>query len=213
MTTEELKTAARRHRPAALLGGGIGLLLLFSYLGYQFAVTPRRPDPRTARAAEVIAYVRAERGLAALSLVEARQYLAQWQEAIRLDPARKADYASCLEALPDPERKALAEALFAQGKRAFLDDAERHRRLASSKEQYAFLLGRLEEYEEQAAFFKELAASFPRAEAVALPEFQRWLFEHTTEEERELGQAYAAALQRVAEQVRKERRTSRPAGP
>lgn len=213
MTTDEFKSAARRHRPAALIGGAIGLALLLSYVAYQLAVTPRRPPVQSASAAEVVAYVSNSRGLAALSQIEARQYLTQWRDAIMGDPARKAELKQCLEGLGDPERKALVESLFAQGKRAFLDDAERYRRLTSSQEQHHFLRQRLEEYQGQAAFFKDLAEIFQRDLAGTPQEFQRWIFEHTTAEERERGQSYVTAMQRVAEQVRKEERPSRPAGP
>ncbi|MBK8267864.1 MAG: hypothetical protein IPK83_05990 [Planctomycetes bacterium] len=50
MTTQDVTTTVKRHRPAALIGGIAGLILA-GYFGYDIAMTPSEPAIATARPA------------------------------------------------------------------------------------------------------------------------------------------------------------------
>ena len=211
MTAEDFKTTVNRHRPAALIGGIAGAGILIGYVVYYFAMIPPTPDLKTAPPAEVVAYVGNERGLDRLPQIEQQNFMLRWRDVLLEDAGKKDALRACLETLPDEPRKAFSEAIFKHLKRAFLDDAKLFSQ-TPKEQQYAFLQKRIIEGREQILFIKDVTIGLKNTLPGSQDEFQKWLLEHTTPEERAWGEPYYNALKRVRVQVEKEERTSQPAG-
>jgi hypothetical protein len=205
MTTDEIKRTVRRHRRAAAAGGIVGLALLLGYVAYNFAMTPNRPDLQAAPPSTVVAYVGSARGLSGLPQIEQRRFLERWGELLRADAKRREDLRACLENLTDDDHKAFTEAMFAHFKRAFIDDAKQYARLPK-EQQYDFLKKRIIDGRDQVLLLKDVTAGLKSPFAGNQDEFQNWLMEHTTPEERAIGEPYFNALKHVRPQMEKEDR-------
>lgn len=207
MTTDEVKIAVKRRRPAAIAGGIAGVVILAGYLAYAIAMTPSKPDPRKAEPGEIIQFVASERGLGAMTQVEQQQFLDSWRDVLVEDSEKKAAVKKALTALPSEERRALVEAFFKHVKRGYLDDAKRYKNLPEDR-QYAFLAEKIGEYEQRALFMQDVAADMgPGVFGGGEGAMKQWLFEHTSEDERQLGLPYMDALAQVAVQLKKQRAT------
>lgn len=203
MTADEMKNAAKRHRHAALYGGIGGLALLVAYFAYEFVMTPAPPDARTAPSAEVVAYIADARGLSKLSQIEEQRFLHQWRDLLLEDSAKKEELKECFVDLDDHRRRAFSEAIFKHFKRSFLDDARRFGQL-SKEERYEYLHGRVAQYRQQAGFVKDVAVGFSKQFSGRQDDLQKWIMEHTSAEDRAIGEPYLEALKRVREQIRKQ---------
>lgn len=210
MTTDEIKTTVKRHHRAAVAGGIVGLTLLLGYVAYNFAMTPGRPDVQSAPPTAVVAYVSSERGLGGLPQIEQRRFLERWGELLRADAKRREALRACLENLTDEDRRAFTDAMFKHFKRTFLDDARQYGRLPKDQ-QYDFLKKRIIAGSEQVLLLKDVTTGLKSPFAGNQDEFQNWLMEHTTPEERAVGEPYFNALKRVRLQVEKQDRTPPPA--
>lgn len=205
MTTGEVKQVVKRHRPAALFGGIAGVLLIAGWFGYDIAMTPSRPDVATAKAAEMVNYISNSRGLARLAQVEQEQFLDQWKTQM-MKPGRDAELKECLDEINEDQRQAFADAVFRQAKRAFMDDAKKYAEQSTPQQRNDFIRDRLTQYAQDAAFTKKVAGSFRGSGPKSQDEMQKWVIEHTTPEERAIGEPYVEALKRVREVVKKEQR-------
>lgn len=207
MTTGEVKQVVKRHRPAALFGGIAGVALIAGWFGYDIAMTPARPDVANAKAADIVAFISNDRGLNRLPDVEQEQFLDQWKTQIT-QPGKDADLKDCLDGLDDEARKAFGDVIFRQAKRSLIDDAKRYASQATPQAKSDFLRQRLEDYAGQTLFIKKVAGSFRGSGPKTQDELQKWVMEHTTAEERAIGEPYVEALKRVRELVKKEQRGS-----
>lgn len=205
MTAGEVKQTVKSHRPAAVVGGVVGLILIVAWFGYDIAMTPARPEIARGNPAEVVAYIADARGLAKLSQIEQEQFLNQWKDYL-LQPGHDEELRQCLETLPDAERKTFAEAIFRQAKRAFVDDAKRYAQQTTPEEKNKFIRDKLNQYASQAEFTKRVASGFKGNAPKSQDELQKWIIENTTAEERAVGEPYVEALKRVREMVKKEQR-------
>lgn len=210
MTAGEVKQTVKRHRPAAVIGGVAGLVIILGWLGYNMAMTPARPEIARATAAEVVAYVANDRGFASLAQVEQEQFLNQWKDHLLKD-GNDEQLRDCLDALSDEDRKAFSSAVFKQAKRAFVDDAKRFAQQTTPEAKNKFIREKLDQYSSQAEFTKRVAGSFKGNAPKSQDELQRWIMENTTAEERAIGEPYAEALKRVREIVKKEQRGAQAA--
>ena len=205
MTADEIKTTVKRHRRAAFIGGLAGLLLLVGWIAYDFSMTPLRPDLHTAKAAQIVAYIGDERGLPTLPQIEEHQFLLQWRDIVMQDHEKREELKACFTHLDKPQRKVFSEAIFKYFKRAFIDDAKRYARTPADQK-YDFLHKKTAEYREQALFMKEVAVGFKDQVSGRQDDLQKWIMEHTTAEDRAIGEPYFDALKRVREQVKKQQR-------
>jgi hypothetical protein len=205
MTTNQVKATVHRHRPAAMAGGLIGLALLIGYIAYEYVLTPSAPDLQKCTAAEVITYIGSPRGLAKLPQVQQQRFLERWRDLVTQDAKKKEELKACFEGMDEDARKDFSAELFKHIKRSFLDDAKGYARLAQ-EERYAFLRDRIDQYRERALFVKDVAAGFSRQFKGTEDDMRGWIMEHTTAEERAIGEPYVEALKRAEEQVHKEKR-------
>ena len=210
METKQLRQAAGQYRRAAIIGCSVGLLGLASWVGYDVAMTPAEPAVPTATAAEVVAYISSERGLARLPEIEQREFFDRWQTHIT-EEAHKAELMACFEGLEDASRKQFAESISKHLKRVFMEDAERFARLATNEEKSRFAREKVEELRSRALFIKDVGQAF-RSDLGGPDEFRQWLLEHTTARERAVGEPYAEALKHVGEQMKKEQRSANASG-
>lgn len=204
MTTDEVKTVAKKYRKAALIGGLLGLLVLVGWSGYVIAVTPAIPTIQTASAPEVVSFIADSRGLAKLSRAEQRQFLERWQEHVARPDPREA-LKGCFAGLGEKDRKRFTDAIFRHLKRVFLEDARRFASLTSVAEKSAFLRKKVDEMQAQSLFIKDVA-SVMSSDFGGRDELTAYLLDHTTAKERLEGEPYGEALKRVAFQLRKEQR-------
>ncbi len=211
MTSNDVKQVVNRHRPAAVFGAAIGLILIVGWFGYDRAMTPTKPVIASAKAAEVVAYISDERGLAVLPQIEQEQFLEQWKDHVAQE-GPKLQLKACFDELSDDQRKQFTDAFFRHAKRSFLNDARRYSQLATPEEKGEFLRDRLADYEKQALFTRDVAGSFRSDFGQRPDDIQKWTMEHTTAEERAIGEPYVDALKRVREQVRKEQRVAETSG-
>ncbi len=195
----------RRHRSAASIGGIAGLALLVGYFAYRSATTPPRPDLREAGAAEIVAYVSHERGLPKIPRIEGLQFFQEWRYVLAELPSKQEELRTCLADLPDDRRKAFSQAIFKHFKRTFLGDARQYQQTAQDQ-RFAFLEKKVAEYRDQATLVKDVASGFQRQFSGGQDDLQKWIMDHTTAEERALGEPYIDAIKRVREQVRKQQR-------
>jgi len=207
MSIDTVQQALKRHRPAAIAGALLGLVLLLGWVGYEVLATPATPDMQKAQPAEMVAFVRSPRGLARLPQIEQERFLERWREHLTQEPAKKA-LADYLRGMNEDDRREFSEAIFRQFKRAFLDDARRFAQLKAD-EKSAFIRRKLADYRDQMVPLKEIAASFKGLVGSRTDDMQQWIIEHSTAEERALGEPYVDALKRVREQVKKEDRVSK----
>jgi len=211
MTTDQMKSAVKRHRPAAILGGVAGLVVLLGWVGYVIVSTPARPEIETAKASEVIAYISNSRGLQRLPEIEQQQFLQRWKAHVE-QPKNKEALRHCFDQLSDRERKQFTETISKYLKRTFMDDARHFGQLTDPAEQYGFLQKKLAEGHQQLLFIKEVAGAF-KGDIGGREEFNQWVLSHTTAKERVIGERYVEALKRVALQARKEARAGNAASP
>ncbi len=208
MTHEEAKTVVKRHRPAAIIGGVVGLMILGVWVSYVALTTPDVPVIETATAEDVLAFIADERGLSALPQIEQEQFLKRW-EAHATRPENKKALIASFENLEDDHRKRITDVTLKHLKRAFVADARRFAGLQTPSEKNTFCRRRVTELKAQSQFIKEIVAAFN-------PDFGgreamiKWIMDHTSAEERELGIAFRAALDRVLKQMEKESRGSSP---
>ena len=205
MTTDQVKATVHRHRPAAVAGGVIGLALLVGYVAYEYAMTPSTPDLQKSPAAAVIAYIASPRGLAKVPQVEQQRFLERWRDFIMQDSKKKEELKTCFETLDEDARQEFSAELFKHIKRSFLDDAKGYARLAQ-EERYAYLRDRIGQYRDRALFVKDVAAGFGRQFKGTEEDMRGWIMEHTTAEERAIGEPYVEALKKAEEQVHKEKK-------
>ncbi len=209
MTTSEVKSNMKQYHKAAIVGGVIGLTLLVAYVAYVIAETPAVPDLMTAPAAEVVAFVANERGLAKQPQIEQKRFLERWREVVTQDAKRKEELRVSFEGLDDAQRKAFSAELFQHLKRAFMDDAKCYLRMPQD-DRFDFLKQRLDEYNRGTVFAKEVAIGFSKQFRGTEDDLRRWVMENTTPEERAIGEPYFQALEQVQEQIRKAERPVRP---
>jgi hypothetical protein len=188
-----------------MAGGLIGLALLIGYIAYEYVLTPSAPDLQKCTAAEVIAYIGSPRGLAKLPQVQQQRFLERWRDLVTQDVKKKEELKACFEGMDEDARKDFSAELFKHIKRSFLDDAKGYARLVQ-EERYAFLRDRIDQYRERALFVKDVAAGFSRQFKGTEDDMRGWIMEHTTAEERAIGEPYVEALKRAEEQVHKEKR-------
>lgn len=207
MTMEQVKTMVSRHRRSAIYGGIGGLAVVLVFGGWavsEIIRTPNRPNVHTASQTEIVAYVANTRGLEKLAQIEQERFLREWKDTVMPDEKLRTALASALGNLDDRDRKSFGETVMKHMKRDFMQDAERYDQLKSSGESYAFLRERHKEYGENALFMKEVGSAF-RGDLDSSPEkMQEWVIEHTTAEERALGEPYVEALKSVKAQIRRE---------
>lgn len=203
MTADEIKKTVRKHNKAAIIGGAAGLLLLVGYIAYESVATPGRPDVRTAGAAEIVAYIANDRGLSKLAQIQQREFLQQWRDTLTQDAGKKDDLRACLETLDEDLRKAFTDSMFKHFKKTFLDDAKQFNQLAENQK-YGFLKSRIIEGREQIVLLKGITAGLKGQYTGSQDDFQKWLIEHTTPEERALGEPFYNALKRIRPQVDKD---------
>lgn len=206
MTADDVKTTVKKHRWSAILGGAAGLVLLLGWVGYRIVTTPTQPVIQTASAAEVVAYISNERGLATLSQIEQQQFLDRWTAHVTQKEHRQ-ELKTCFDQLSDHERKQFTDAISKHLKRAFIDEAREFAALTDQTERNRFLRKKLAEGHERINFIKEVAGAF-QGDLGGREEFNQWVLEHTTAKEQVLGERYVEALKRVALQVKREARTS-----
>jgi hypothetical protein len=120
------------------------------------------------------------------------------------DAKRKKELKTSFETLDKNVRKDFSAELFKHIKRSFLDDARGYARLAQ-EERYAFLRDRIDQYSERALFVKDVAAGFSKQFKGTEEDLRGWIMEHTTAEERAIGEPYVEALKRAEEQVHQEK--------
>jgi hypothetical protein len=205
MTSDDVRTAVKRHRRAAVYGGVVGLALLIAYVAYAVIQTPPVPDLDSAPPLDVVSYIANPRGLAKQPDIEQQRFLEQWEDVVMRDPQRKEALRACFEGIDDETRERFSDAFFDNVKRAFLEDAKRFNRLPV-EERYAFLSERTGAYRERVLFLKDVAAGFKKQLPRTQDEGMQWLMKHTTAEERDVGTPYAEALKRIQEQLKKEGR-------
>ncbi|MFH1420282.1 MAG: hypothetical protein ABII12_18570 [Planctomycetota bacterium] len=205
MTTDEVKTTVKKHSPAALFGGAVGVVLLIACVIYVVAGTPERPDLQTASASQIVAYIADDRGLAQLAQIEQQAFLEQWEKVVSENAAKKADLRACFENIGDDERKEFSDAMFKHIKRSFLLDAKRFHRLPAD-ETFAFLRERTDTYRQRALFIKDVAVGFKKQFTGSEDDLRKWVMEHTTAEDRTIGEPYYQALERVKDQIAREQR-------
>jgi hypothetical protein len=212
MTTGELKQAVKRHRSSAYLGIVAGILLIVGWFAYDMMQTPDTPQIGRAPAAEIVAYVGNARGYARLTQIEQEQFLDRWREFL-INEGGEEELNDCLDGMDESDRKAFAAAILKHAKRSFIEDARRYARQSTPQEKNAYLREKLEHYQAQARFTKRVASSFRGEAPKNQDQLQQWVIEHTTAEERALGEPYLDALKRVREIVRKEQGAPAPAQP
>jgi hypothetical protein len=209
MTTVEVKSTIKRHRPAAYVGGAVGLAILIGWFAYNAAMTPAKPIIQTAKAAEVIEYVSNDRGLNSLAQIEQQHFLEQWKSHV-MQEGPKQELKTTFESLDEEQRKRFVTAMTRHFKRAFMDDAKHFAQLTQPTERNKFIRERLQQYAGEGVFLKDVAKSFKNDFRGGPDEMKRWFMENTTPEERAIGEPYADALKRVNEQVRQQERAPKP---
>jgi hypothetical protein len=206
MTTEDVKTTVKSHRPAALIGGLVGLVLVLGYFGFDIVMTPTEPAIQTASASEVITYVINPRGLEKMADIEKEQFLNRWKEHLA-KPEEKAEIKDALTRLSDEDRKSFTDVIFKQLKRSFMDEADRFSKLSTQAEKSEFCRKRVAEFAAEQSFMKEIAIVF-KGDFPGPDKFQEWVLTHTSPAERQLGEPYVEALKRVATQIKREARAT-----
>jgi hypothetical protein len=207
MTTDGVTKPLKSYRRAAIIGGLAGLLLLAVYVVYEVLMTPAMPNLQTAAAQEVVSYIADRRGLTTLAQVEQQQFLQRWAEMLTQDAQKKEELRSFFEKIDDGLRKSFATEIFGNLKTAFLNDAKAYTTLPADGK-FAYLRDKCGQYQQRAAFVKEVAVGFSRQFKGTEDDLREWLMEHTTAEERAVGEPYIEALKKVEEQLRKEQRTA-----
>jgi hypothetical protein len=197
----------RHHRTPAVVGIVVGVVLVATIVGYQWAATPTRPNVQSAAPADVVSYVSHDRGLASLAQIEQEQFMKAWQGRIMADAAYQESLREALRALNEEDRKRFVNAIIRVMKRNFLDDAKRYAALGQ-QERFAFVRERLVEYAAQAPMLKDLTrdTGFRRDLPGGQDEVRQWLMENTTAEERAIGEPYVDALKHVSEQDKKQKK-------
>lgn len=212
MTVKQVKDMVKQHRRSAVYGGLGGLAVVLLFVGWavlEIIWTPAKPNVYTATQPQIVAYVADSRGLVKLNQIEQEQFLKGWMESVMPDPQRRSALAGALGGLDERDRKRFGDAVMKHMKRDFMGDAEQYDRIKDSDKGYAFLRERHTEYTENAAFMKEVGAAF-RNDFDSRPEkLQEWVIEHTTAEERAIGEPYVEALKRVRMQIRREQSAAR----
>ena len=209
MTSQEIRETVKRNGPAARWGLVVGLVIVLGLSAWWAGdrlLAPVKPNLRTASAAELVAYVADPRGLARLSRFEQGEFLKTWKETTLPDEKRRIDLAESLEALSAEEKKSFVKKMTTHFKRAFLNDAERYGQLRGTDEAFAFIRERHKQFNSDALFFREFAAAFQDQFDTRPDKIQEMILRNTTPEERAIGEPYHAALVRMREQIRKERR-------
>lgn len=206
MMTEDVQANLKRHRPAALIGGLAGLLLVGGWFGYEIAMTPAQPTVASAPTPEIVSFIINPRGLRKLVDIEQAQFLDRWKERITKSNG-KDEVRDALRALSDDDRKSFTEVIFKHLKRVFMDEATHYASLTTSAEKSEFCRKRVEDFSAQQAFMKDLAVVF-KDDFPGPDKFQEWVLRHTSPSERQIGEPYVEALKRVASQIKKESRAT-----
>lgn len=209
MTHEEAKIVVKRHWPAAIIGGTVGLLILLAWVSYVALVTPEVPVIQTAPAAKVLAFIADERGLSGLPEIEQEQFLERWEKHAT-QPANKKELIESFDELNDEQRKRITDVTFKHLKQAFVADARRFARLETPAEKNTFCRRKVAELQAQSEFIKDVVVAF-NPDFGGRDQMNKWILDHTSAEERDLGTAFLAALDRVRKQMEKESRASAPA--
>jgi hypothetical protein len=204
MTTDQVKTTVHRHRRAAIAGGLIGLALLSAYVVYEYAMTPKTPDLQRSPAGDVVVFIANSRGLGKMPQVEQQRFLERWRDLVMQDAKKKEELKACFETLDESLRQEFSAELFKHIKRNFLDDAKAYARLQEGQ-RFAFLHDRIGQYRDRALFVKDVGRGFSKQFKGTEEDLRGWVMEHTTAEERAIGEPYVEALKRAEEQARKER--------
>jgi hypothetical protein len=210
MSTDQVKATVHRHRPAAIVGGLVGLTFLVAFVVYEFVLTPAAPDLQKSPPTDVVAYIANPRGLGRLPQIEQQRFLERWRDLIMQDARKKDELKVCFENMDDDLRQNFSAEIFKHFKRFFLDDAKAYARL-SQDDRNVFLRDRAVEYRNRALFVKDVARGFGKQFKGTEDDLRGWIMEHTTAEERAVGEPYVEALKRAEEQVHKEKRRA-PAG-
>jgi hypothetical protein len=210
---DTMRETVKRHRPAAIYGGIAGLVVVLAILGWKVVdvmLTPDMPNVAIAGQPEIVRYVSDSRGLAELPDIEQQQFLEKWKQNVTTDAKRKDELRAAFDSLDDKSRKAFTESIVEHGKRHFLDDARRYHSLPDTA-RFKFLRERIDAFMTDAMFMKDVAMAFKRDVDTSPDAVQRWVLEHTTAEERAIGEPYLNAFRNMQLQMRKEQRTTAPA--
>ncbi len=208
-----MRNVVRKHRTAAFYGGMAGLalvLILCAWGVYGIVATPAKPNVQIASGAEIVRFVADRRGLAKLPKIEQIQFLRKWKVLLMPDAARKKELAECFETTDERTRKAFAKAVLRQMKRDFMDDARQYSQIRGTDQAYALLRKKQDEYRDNALFMKEVGHAFRSGFDTRPEKVQEWLIQHTTPEERAIGEPYVEALKKVRIQIHKEMRATAP---
>ncbi len=204
MTTEDMKTAVKTRKPAVVIGGAIGLLLVGGWFGFDAIMTPAVPVAQSAGADEVVGFVIDPRGLVRMADIEQQQFLLHWKESLS-NETRQTELKSALQSLSDERRKKFSDVIFKHLKRSFMNDAAQFSQLSTQSEKSEFCRKRVDEFAAQSAFMKEISVVF-KNDFPGPDGFQEWVLRHTSIAERQLGEPYVEALKRVSTQMKKESR-------
>lgn len=210
MTSYDSNHANAAHRRAmtrpAMLGALIGLLVVLGGVGYivfEVVMTPATPTVRTAPAREIVDFISDARGLQKLPRYEQEKFLTAWKADLTATPGRREELKKCFEGLSENQRHVFSDSIFDHLKRSFMDDAKAYQRLPEN-DRFKFVRERYDMYTSDAMFLKDVAMAFKSDFRWSPDEQQTWIMEHTSAEERAIGEPYVNALQRVKIQAKKE---------
>lgn len=190
-----------------MVGGLIGVAMLAAYVVYVVVLTPPVPDLQKAPAQEVVAYIANQRGLGTRPQIEQQRFLERWRDLLLQDAKKKEELRACFQSIDEDLRKEFSSEIFKHFKRSFLDDARAYASLPQAG-RYAFLQERVGEYRQRAVFLKDVAVGFTKEFRGGEDDVREWVMQHTTAEERAMGEPYVEALKKIEVQIHRERRAA-----
>lgn len=204
MMVEEINKSVKQNRNWAVLGIGVGLVLIVAWFGYKFLMVVEVPTIRDNKPKVIVSYISNPNGLRALTQIEQRQFLEEWRTYLMSDAEAKDALSQHLKDLDLDQRKQFVEQMVWQFKEIVVDDARQYARMTTT-ERNTFVQKKADELEGQETFVRDLSKVFGK-DMGSQDEMRRMIFEITTPQEREISMPYLDALQRVIEQHRKQRR-------
>ncbi len=204
MMVEEINASVKKNRNWAVLGIGVGIVLIVAYFGFEMIMSVERPPVQGTNPKVIVSYISNPRGLEKLAEIEQRQFLEEWQSYLMSDAEAKDALKAHLKDLTSADRKAFLNSMLMKVKGIVMDDARQFERMTSA-DRNKFMQKKAVEFESQSAFIKELALLFG-SEAPSPERFQSWVFEKTTPKEREIATPYLEAVHNVIDQLRTQRR-------
>lgn len=207
MTQQTVGAIQARKRPA-MLGGLVGLVAvlgILGYFGFHIAMTPVKPAIPTASAAEIVDFVSNSRGLRNLSRVEQQKFLDAWRESLTSNEVKRTELKKHFDGLSDADRQEFTDSVFEPMKRSFVEDAKVYR-VTPPASKYQFLRAKAEEYWGHGMLIKDVGTAFKSTFNMGPDEFQKWIIDHVTPEERAVAEPFYHDLQDLAEQKKKEQK-------